>query len=428
MTEGPNRLVPERSTLSLRLVLARAPTSEIFGRVLVNDTFVELGKAKPAVSLAIFLGQLVLSSEYGHAESMIRFGGDTGFGGRLYRAFSVGPWPRWAMPLEQLRELGVWPPWKLERGWLRTRPEIRLPIDGACWGVDDWLAWRDDQRVAGEELWVLLIALAQTVGVPVDDMDPRLRRHFEGSSSIEAGLVVTNGVHQDEAHPARSGYPPIATDVTVEAGPPCPLEKNPNLSAISSLLCMAAERGNGLSVRSIRSLPELKDLWEIDNRAYGTANVDFAVFKSWWLAYPTGLHAILHHEQILGAIGIWPVPEAWLAEFLKGGSSESELSPAEVADAAARPCSSWYLSGIVLDAKHNTSAISYLVRQASLAWALEATLHLPVTMTAMAISEHGERLLGRFGFSLVLPGEACKDGFPLYARTFDRNDLRALIS
>ena len=201
--------------------------------------------------------------------------------------------------------------------------------------------------------------------------------------------------------------------------------RHPSVDALSALLEIAMDRNPGLHVRPIRNLEELEALWHIDNLAYGNANVTFDSFQSWWRAYPRGLQAILQDGEVLGAVGIWPVPEIWQRDFWSGKCSEEELT-AEMVSASAEDRSSWYISGVVLDAsKRRTGAIASLLRQAALAWGIEANIAVPVTLTAMAISQHGERLLSRFGFSLV--NHCAKDGFPIYTRTVAAHDLPLML-
>ena len=203
--------------------------------------------------------------------------------------------------------------------------------------------------------------------------------------------------------------------------------QDPSSVALSALWEIAVDRTPGLHVRPIRNLDELKVLWGIDNRAYGNANVTFESFQSWWLAYPHGLQAILQDQDVLGAVGIWPVPESWQRDFWAGRCSEEELSAEMVAEAAHGPRTNWYISGVVLDAsKQRTGAIASLLRQAALAWGHEANIREPVTVTAMAISQHGERLLNRFSFSLVSHG--AKDGYPIYTRTVAPRDLALMLA
>jgi hypothetical protein len=198
------------------------------------------------------------------------------------------------------------------------------------------------------------------------------------------------------------------------------------LSAISSIL--ALEKRAELSVREVRTLIELKDLWQIDSQAYSNANIPFELFKHWWLAYPGGLHALFVEDKVIGAIGIWPVPISWMARLQDGSNGEADLLPEMIRDSSLLSCSVWYISGIVLDPEwQKTSAVAVLLREASIRWALDSSLSYPVTLYAIAISEHGERLLGKYGFSMRVPDDKMKDGYSLYGRNLEKRDRGFLI-
>lgn len=192
--------------LDLRLVLARDLGARPFGRLLVGNRFVELGPQRPAIPLAIFLGQIALCDDQQHAMPGVRFEGDTSPAGRLYRAFSLQTWPRWAEPLQELRSEGLWPPWRLERGWLRPKARTLLHMDGVCRTMDQWLGFRDDERIVKVDLWKTLLELVQKANWSLDALDPRLREEYAGNV-IQAEVLSRPESAKEESSPAVGAEP-----------------------------------------------------------------------------------------------------------------------------------------------------------------------------------------------------------------------------
>ena len=59
---------------------------------------------------------------------------------------------------------------------------------------------------------------------------------------------------------------------------------------------------------SICSTEELEELWTIDDAAYRAASISYEKFRSWWLAYRSGLLVLHWGRRIGGALGLWPFP------------------------------------------------------------------------------------------------------------------------
>ena len=215
-SEGP----PQRpAILPLRLVFARDLSEPTFGRILVGDRAVELGRTKPAVPLAAFLAQLVLCRAQLHARPQIRCGAGAGFGDLVYRVFSVNVWPKWAAPLEALRAQDLWPPWRLEHGMLKPKQGLVLPIDGVCRSADPWLGWRDDRRLEDAELWCVLKDLVESRGFSVADLDPRLREQYQpaGTTGLAERAEDALGSTTTAPNHATSTPPGDATPAHAEA-------------------------------------------------------------------------------------------------------------------------------------------------------------------------------------------------------------------
>ena len=206
----------------VRLVFARDLTREPFGRVLFGGHFVELGRAKPAVPLAIYLSQLALCADQSLAAPAIRCTGDATFGGRLYRAFSMNTWPRWASPFEALRVEEAWPPWRLDRGWLKPKVGGSVHVVGVCQTDDDWLGWRDDQSIEGDALWQVMCQLVDAAGWTREDLDPRLRAQYESCAGEAPARMDTRQENQapvQQGSIARAGTAPVTGSLPSGAVP-----------------------------------------------------------------------------------------------------------------------------------------------------------------------------------------------------------------
>jgi TIR domain len=274
--------------------------------------------------------------------------------------------------------------------------------------------------------------------IPLLILGARMPRSDKIPQSIE-GVLYCNAVELGDGKAFNQGYEELicAVDRLVASRRrplPAPLAPtssyrtvDPSLAAMASLLDLSKRKEATQSVRRVETLSDLRYIWEIDNNAYGDANVSFEIYSSWWLSYRGGLYALYADERPVGAIGLWPVPGEWLMAFRAGAARESDLLADQIAVAGSRPTSTWYVSGVVLDpAWQHTNAIGTLLRETTLSWAVECDLVFPINLSAMAISDAGEKLLARYGFKLATPSFKMKDGFSFYERTLERRDLKLL--
>ncbi|MHB8321410.1 MAG: hypothetical protein ACYDA7_05285 [Acidithiobacillus sp.] len=176
-------------------------------------------------------------------------------------------------------------------------------------------------------------------------------------------------------------------------------------------------------------MSDLVAIWEIDCAAYGAMNVDFDILKKWWAVYPQGHYVIKNGDQVIGGFGIWPVTKKDYQALRSGRIAESAITPC-----AHKPRSIshyWYLSGIVVDAKHRGSrAVWCLVRQAVAHWfstQAEPSGAIGVTVGSIPVSRDGLKLLTRFGFSLQCTAEQRMNHHPFYARIVDNTAIAAFL-
>jgi|GEM_PF-1264965 len=208
------------------------------------------------------------------------------------------------------------------------------------------------------------------------------------------------------------------------------IDKTPNLNAIQALYAsMQEEEILPLKVRSIYNSEELQRLWLIDDGAYGANSIPLSVFYHWWENYQAGLKALFQGEEILGAFGIWPLPEACSLAFQEGLVKEVDLVPChgELAQ-----YNTWYVSGIVLKEDFRSSSkrnpIQQLLSQGITIWLESGSIVFPVKILALATSAEGERLLRRFSFIRTQEAAQMVEGYPLYVlRASSREDLISIL-
>jgi transcriptional regulator with XRE-family HTH domain len=192
---------------------------------------------------------------------------------------------------------------------------------------------------------------------------------------------------------------------------------NPHLSAIHEALrhIEGAQTETKLRMGEIRSPAELKDLWAIDNTAYGNANITFEHFLALWKAFPLGLRVLFFENEIMGAMGIWPVSCQWAERLQAARLKEAQLNSGMVRQQAGKPAQCWYVTGIVLREQLIGSRGSKMLLKDGLgSWLRQARIQYPCQILALAYSKHGKRLLERFQFFKVQDETTMPDKCPLF--------------
>jgi GNAT superfamily N-acetyltransferase len=174
-----------------------------------------------------------------------------------------------------------------------------------------------------------------------------------------------------------------------------------------------------LTCRPIDTVAELRELWAVDEEAYGEQNIPFDLFESWWHVFPEGLCALLEGDKVKGAIGLWPVTPLWYAAFKWGLLRERSLTASTIRKASKTPCRHWYVSGIVItDDLRRTYAVASLIVRRTMRFATDERVEFPARLAAMAYSRDGEALLRRhLGASLVALSSRTRDRHPIYELT-----------
>lgn len=210
-----------------------------------------------------------------------------------------------------------------------------------------------------------------------------------------------------------------------------PLSNPHQLAMLEALRLIApASQKAKLRMGKIRTEAELLNLWTIDNEAYGDGNITFDHFLALWNAFPAGLHVLFHENEIMGAMGLWPVTSAWAEQIKSAQLKEAELDPHAVCEAGSRAACRWYITGLMLRAEliGAGGAVKTLLNGALGAWVNELQVDYPCEILALAYSNEGERLLRRFGFHIAQHASRMPDNCPLYRLAADsKGELAALF-
>jgi transcriptional regulator with XRE-family HTH domain len=199
----------------------------------------------------------------------------------------------------------------------------------------------------------------------------------------------------------------------------------PYLSAVRSALRHVADATEKSEIRlgQIRSPAELRKLWAIDNVAYGSANITFEHFQSLWRAFPAGLKVLFDGNEIIGALGIWPVTPDWAERLKNTELKEAQLDSAMVKQAGQIRARQWYITGIVLRQELiGSHGIRILLGKGLRSWVECSRIDYPCEILALAYSAEGEALLRRFSFYCVQEKETMPDQCALYQLDLEVRD------
>jgi len=102
----------------------------------------------------------------------------------------------------------------------------------------------------------------------------------------------------------------------------------------------------------------LRQVYRFDEQAYGKQiaadelpadapnNISLSQFENWWRAFPPGFLYSSKHNTPIAVVGMFPVTEAWAAQFVNRQVSEFDLSPDIIRAAKEGARTHWYFSGI----------------------------------------------------------------------------------
>jgi hypothetical protein len=165
----------------------------------------------------------------------------------------------------------------------------------------------------------------------------------------------------------------------------------------------------------LNSNKELKKIYNIDCEAYGKSNISFNILENWWKQYSKGIYIIKVNEEIIGALGIFPLSLESYNLLKNGFITEKEI----IIDINNQKY--WYISGIVIVEKYRKKrAIINLLDKSIKYWLNNLIITDNITIGSIPISKNGLRLLEYFNFNKVKNSEDRKDNYPFYEKIFNK--------
>lgn len=166
---------------------------------------------------------------------------------------------------------------------------------------------------------------------------------------------------------------------------------------------------------TVESLEVLRELWEIDKKAYGDHSLEFEPFLEWWSLYPFGSRCLFLEGKIVASIGIYPLDIEQAKAFREGQIVESDLRPVAIAQCADEGVHDWYVSGIVVtDNWQNRGLVRPLIRSAIGNWMNTGHIRYPVRLFGLGQTVKGVKALKLFGLEFTTSGELLPDQLDLY--------------
>lgn len=196
---------------------------------------------------------------------------------------------------------------------------------------------------------------------------------------------------------------------------------SPHIAACEEAIALFSRPHSKSELRSIANLEELEQLWQIDKEAYGDVSLEFSEFSQWWQRYELGSRCLWIDGKIQASIGVYPLYQQQAIAFAEGIIPEADLIPVTVPECEASPQQYWYASGIVVrpDLRGWAGPLRSLLQLGLGCWLDSGHVAFPLTITALAEYDVGERLLTMFGFSKARDKSEMPDGCDLYSLKLD---------
>lgn len=197
---------------------------------------------------------------------------------------------------------------------------------------------------------------------------------------------------------------------------------NFHLAAVKNYNLHLEDAVKRLRIGRVESERVLRELFLIDDEAYGDDSISYELFKDLWSAFPQGLIALYCDDRIIGAIGIWPLDSSWAERLKNGRIRERDLDPGSMKKYRTRAAAFWHISGVVLSPSASPRAVRTLLADGIRTWRIEAKIAFPSAFLALASSDEGRLMLERFGFFRIQNASAMPDKLPLYELVFDSTE------
>ena len=188
---------------------------------------------------------------------------------------------------------------------------------------------------------------------------------------------------------------------------------------MGNILCekiqeLSLNNNNIYKVYTLNSTKELKKVYNIDCEAYGKSNISFNILENWWKQYSKGIYVIKVNEEIIGALGIFPLSLESYNSLKNGFITEKEI----IIDKNNQKY--WYISGIVIVEKYRKKrAIIHLLNTSIKYWLNNLIITDNITIGSIPISKEGLHLLEYFNFNRVKNAKDRKDNYPFYEKIFN---------
>lgn len=104
-----------------------------------------------------------------------------------------------------------------------------------------------------------------------------------------------------------------------------------------------------LKFTTVKDKETLKQLWKIDQQAYGDYNIVFETFLEWWTQYQPGILIMMRGSEILGSVGIFPITEECFEDLKELRKREQNIHCHDIIPTnQVLSCRTWYVSGVML--------------------------------------------------------------------------------
>lgn len=179
------------------------------------------------------------------------------------------------------------------------------------------------------------------------------------------------------------------------------------------------KRDTKLKFKTVEDKETLKQLWKIDQQAYGDYNISFETFLEWWTKYPLSNLVMMRGSEILGSVGILPLTQECFEELKELHKKEQNIRLHDILSIDQAPfCKTWYISGAMLVDK-SEQVLPLLIAQALEHWlSMVSDNRKNFKLLALAYTKEDRDLLSSLEFQ-----EYCSSppkGFlPVYYRSIE---------
>ncbi|HEY0076279.1 MAG TPA: hypothetical protein VGB77_19425, partial [Abditibacteriaceae bacterium] len=149
----------------------------------------------------------------------------------------------------------------------------------------------------------------------------------------------------------------------------------------------------------------------------------YARVCQWHARYASGILCLEHEEQIIGALGLWPLTQIAYEALVTGKLREEDIEAHYLSiPGTDQTLAWWYVADIILLPQYRgTRTAGILLHQALSLWFRDAPLADLVHLAALAYSIQGKSLLQKLGFQRqgISP-----DDYAIYTYSTHKKDMQ----